>query len=186
MFVEESWLDGLKWAIHYAPQIKQSLFFLCFFLLDAELELCLKLHQAIFLILFSSIRVQWTSFCFWFQFQRAGIWGTHSKFLFGLPKGPWVFVETPGWMDWKGHTKFILHTNRAKIIISGLVAESELCLKFHQGHLFSKNGARFLLFFSNSKGHLEDTFEVFFWTSKGPLNRAPAREFRIILFWMGV
>lgn len=160
-------------------------FFPLFFLLDAELKLCLKLHQAIFLICFQVSEYIRLLFLF-FQFQRAGIWGTHSKFLFGLPKGPWMFVETPGWMDWKGHTKFILHTNRAKIIISGLVAESELCLKFHRGHLFSKNSARFLLFFSNSKGHLEDTFEVFFWTSKGPSNRAPAREFRIILFWMGV
>jgi hypothetical protein len=84
MFVEESWLDGLKLAIHYAHKSNKALFFSFSFLLDAELELCLKLHQAIFLFIFK-YQSTFDFFFLFFQFQRAGIWGTHSKFLFGLP-----------------------------------------------------------------------------------------------------
>lgn len=168
MFVEESWL-WIEISHSLCTQIEQNFFFFfVFFLLDAELDLCLKLHPAISYLL-SSVRVYSTCFFFFFQFGRAGIWGTHSKFLLGFPKGPWVFVQTPGWMDWKGHTKFILHTNRAKIIISGLVAESELCLKLHEGPLFlAKTVLDFFSFPAIPKGISKTRLKCFFGLPKGP------------------
>lgn len=149
MFVEESWLDGLKWAIHYAHKSNKAFFFY-FFCLMLSLSCAWNCMRPLF-NLFS------------------GIWGTHSKFVLGLPKGPWVFVETPGWMDWKGHTNFILHTNRAKIIISGLVAESELCLKLHQGPFFlGKTVLDFLFFSAIPKGIRKTRLKCFFGLPKGP------------------
>jgi len=163
------WMDWNEMSHSLCTQIKRSLFFL-FFFARCWIWVVLEIASGHFFIYFQvSVLVQ-LLFSFFFQFQRAGIWGTHSKFLFGLPKGPWVFVETPGWMDWKGHAKFILHTNRAKIIISGLVAEYELRLKLHQGpFFFSKNSARFLLLFSAiPKAIWKTRLKCFFGLPKGP------------------